>query len=103
MTSGFGARPEDLEAAAARFDEAARIAADACASLRSSLSGLGEVAGDDEQGRTFAARYDPKAAEGVGAIEQESAGLRSLGDALRATAQEYRAGEADGAAGFAPR
>ncbi|MDL5160143.1 hypothetical protein [Actinomycetospora termitidis] len=103
MAGGFGTRPEDLEAAAARFDEAARIAADACASLRSSLSGLGDVAGDDEQGRTFAARYDPKAAEGMTAIEQEATGLGALGGALRSTAADYRAGEGGAAAGFGPR
>ncbi len=94
VTGGFGTRPEDLEAAATRFDEAGRIAADAVAALRSALSGLGDVAGDDDQGRTFAAQYDPKAAEGVDAIGREAAGLSSLGGALRATAAEYRAGDA---------
>ncbi|WP_433802489.1 hypothetical protein [Actinomycetospora sp. CA-084318] len=94
MTGAFGTRPEDLEAAATRFDEAGRIAAEAVAALRSTLAGLGDVAGDDEQGRTFAAQYDPKAAEGITAIGQEAAGLSSVGGALRATAAEYRAGDA---------
>lgn len=101
MTGGFGTRPEDLEAAAARFDEAGRIAADAVTALRSELGELGTVAGDDEQGRTFAAQYDPKATEGVTALEQEAAGLGSLGGALRVTAAEYRAGDA-GALGSGP-
>ncbi|MCD2186687.1 hypothetical protein [Actinomycetospora soli] len=93
MTGAFGTRPEDLEAAAAQFDEAGRIAVEAAAALRSALAGLGDVAGDDEQGRTFAAQYDPKAAEGVTAIGREATGLGSLGGALRATAADYRAGD----------
>jgi hypothetical protein len=94
VTGAFGTRPEDLEAAGTRFDEAGRIASEAAAALRSALGGLGDVAGDDEQGRTFAARYDPKAAEGIDAIAREAAGLSSLGGALRGTAAAYREGDA---------
>jgi hypothetical protein len=96
---GFATHPAELTAAAARFDEAAGIVADALAALRSTLGGLGEHLGTDEQGRAFAAQYEPAAAEGLAAIEQEAGGVRSLGDALRAGAHGYgttEAGVADG-------
>ena len=90
MDDGFATHPAELTAAAARFDEAAGIVADAVAALRSTLGGLGDVLGTDEQGRAFAARYEPTAAEGLAAIGQEAGGVRSLGDALRAGAQRLR-------------
>ena len=94
MDDGFATHPAELTAAAARFDEAAGIVADAVASLRSTLGGLGEYLGADEQGRAFAARYESAAAEGLAAIGQEAGGVRSLGDALRAGAQHYGTTEA---------
>jgi hypothetical protein len=87
VDDGFATHPAELAAAAARFDEAAGIVADAVAALRSALgglAGLGGHLGADEQGRAFAAQYEPAAGEGLAAIEQEAAGVRSLGDALRA-------------------
>ncbi|MDT7741540.1 MAG: hypothetical protein QOE59_618 [Actinomycetota bacterium] len=102
MDDGFATHPADLAAAAARFDEAAGLAADAVAALRSTLGGLGEYLGTDEQGRAFAAQYEPKAAEGLTAIEQEAGGVRSLGDALRAGAQDYGTTEAGVADGWRP-
>ena len=102
MTEGFATQPGELAAAAARFDEAAGIAADAVAALRSALGGLADGLGTDEQGRAFAARYEPAAAEGLAAIEREAAGVRSLGDALRGTAHDYGAGDADVAVHLRP-
>lgn len=94
MTDGFATQPADLAAAAARFDEAAGIVADAVAALRSALGGLGDGLGTDDEGRAFAARYEPAAAEGIAASERGAAGVRSLGDALRSTAHDYGAGDA---------
>jgi hypothetical protein len=94
VDEGFATHPGELTAAAARFDEAAGIVADAVAALRTALGERGEHLGTDEQGRAFAARYEPKAAEGLAAIEQEADGVRSLGDALRAGAHDYGATEA---------
>lgn len=94
MDDGFATQPGDLAAAAARFDEAGGIIADAVAALRTALGALGEHLGTDEQGRAFAAQYRPKAAEGLAAIEQEADGVRSLGDALRAGAHDYGTTEA---------
>jgi uncharacterized protein YukE len=89
VTDGFGTQPGELTAVAARFDEAAGIVADAVAALRSALGGLGDQLGTDEQGRAFAAGYEPAATEGLATFEREAAGIRSLGDALHATAHDY--------------
>ena len=102
MSGGFGTQPGELDAAAGRLDEAARIAAEATAALRAALAGLADPLGGDEQGRAFAAQYDPKAAEGLAALEREATALGSLGDGLRGTAHEYRAADTDGAEGFRP-
>lgn len=96
---GFAAQPDDLTAAAGRFDEAAGVVADGLASLRAALDALGPYLGTDDQARAFAAQYEPKVAEGLAAIEHEAQSTRALGDALRDTAQDYRrddAGVADG-------
>jgi len=102
VDDGFATRPAELTAAAARFDEAAGIVADAVAALRVALGGLGEHLGTDEQGRAFAARYDPTAAEGLTAIEREAGGLRALGDGLRAGARDYGTTETGVTDGWRP-
>lgn len=102
MSGGFGTQPGDLDAAAARFDEASDVVATALADLRSTLGGLGDYLGSDEQGRAFAAEYDPKVAEGVAALDDEARGLRSLVDGLRASAREYANGDASAAARLTP-
>jgi hypothetical protein len=102
VDDGFATQPGDLTAAAARFDEAAEIVADAVAALRTALGELGQHLGSDEQGRAFGAQYEPKAAEGLVAIDQEAGGVRSLGDALRAGAQDYGTTETGVADGWRP-
>ena len=102
MDDGFGTLPAELTAAAARFDEAAGVVADAVAALRTTLAALGDPLGTDEQGRAFAARYDPLVAEGLSALDRETGGLRSLGDALRSSAHDYEARDATLAAGLEP-
>jgi uncharacterized protein YukE len=102
VDDGFTTQPGELAAAAGRFDEAAGIVADAVTALRSTLEGLGNYLGTDEQARTFAAQYDPKAAEGLAAIDHEAQTTRTLGDALRRAAHEYQAGDAAAADGLRP-
>ena len=102
MDDGFATHPGELTAAAARFDEAAGVVADAVAVLRTALGALPAHLGSDEQGRAFGARYEPAAAEGLAAIDREGGGLRSLGDALRAAAQDYGATETGVADGWRP-
>ena len=98
MSGGFGTQPDDLDAASRRFDEAADGVAAALSALRSTLGGLGDYLGPDEQGRAFAAEYDPTASEGLMAIGREADALRSVGAALRASAQAFREGDEAGSA-----
>lgn len=102
MSDGFATQPGDLEAAGGRFDEAARIVTAALENLRSTLGGLGDYVGSDEQGKAFAAQYDPSVAEGFDAMGKEAEGLRSLGEALRASAREYGATDIAAAAHLSP-
>lgn len=102
MDDGFTTQPGELTAAAAPFDEAARIVADALAGLGSTLGGLGDYLGTDEQGRAFAAQYEPKVSEGLAALAGEADAVHSLGDALRGSAQGYATRDADLADGLRP-
>lgn len=102
MSGGFGTQPGELDAAAGRFDEASRLVAEAVMTLRATLAGLGDYVGDDEQGRRFAADYDPKVTEGVTAMGREADALGSLGAALRSSAREYEAGDDGAATQFRP-
>jgi uncharacterized protein YukE len=102
VDDGFTAQPGQLAAAAAPFDEASRIVTDALAALRSTLDGLGDPLGTDEQGRAFAAQYAPKATEGLAALAGEAGAIGSLGDALRGSAQGYASRDTDLAGGFRP-
>lgn len=102
MGDGFATQPGELTAAAGRFDEAAGVVADAVAELRAALDGLGTYLGTDEHARNVAAQYEPRAAEGLAAIDHEARSTRSLGEALRATATGYRRNNAVVADGLRP-
>lgn len=102
MSGGFATQPDDLDAASRRFDEAAETVAQALAELRSGLATLGDHLGADEQGRTFAARYDPAAADGLATLGRETDSLRSLGPALRQAAEAFRGDDDAGAAALGP-
>lgn len=100
MSGGFGTQPGELEAVAQRFDECSTIISDALGTLRSTLGGLGDYVGSDEQGRQFGAGYHPKVTEGITAIGAEAAAVRSLGNALRASAREYGSSDRGNAVPF---
>ena len=102
MVDGFATQPGELAAAAGRFDEAAGIVADGVAALLSALGGLGNYLGTDEHARTFAAQYEPTAADGLAAIDHEARSVRSLGEALRSAAHDYEAGDGTAADGLRP-
>jgi hypothetical protein len=93
-------RPELLATPAAAFDEAAAALAAALVRARADLAALGDVAGDDEQGRAFAGRYEPVAAEGLEAMRRSVDAVRSFGRGLRATSEQYVTGDGGAADGF---
>jgi hypothetical protein len=100
LADGFVVRPELLAAPAAAVGEAAAALGAALARARADLAALGDVAGDDEQGRAFAARYVPVAAEGFEAIGRSVDAVSSFGRGLRATSGQYVADDGRAADGF---
>lgn len=100
MADGFAVRPELLVAPATGFDEAAAALRIAVTRARADLTALGDVCGDDEQGRAFAARYDPVAAAGLAAIGRSAEAVEAFGRGLRTTSGQYVSGERAAADSF---
>ena len=100
MAEGFAVRPELLTGPAAAFDHAAAALGAALARARADLAALGDVTGDDEQGRGFAARYRPVAGEGLEAIGRSVDAVGSFGRGLRATSGQYVDGDRGAADGL---
>ena len=103
MADGFAVRPEMLAAPAAAFDDAAAALGAALARARADLAALGDVAGDDEQGRAFASRYAPVATEGLDAIGRSADAVGSFGRGLRVTTGQYVVDDGGAADGFGGR
>jgi hypothetical protein len=102
VAEGFAVRPGLLAAPAAAFDDAAGLRT-ALARARAELAALGDVCGDDEQGRAFAGRYDAVAAQGLDAIGRSAEAVSSFGGALRAVAGQYAVGDDGAVGGFTDR
>jgi hypothetical protein len=103
VADGFVVRPELLAVPAAAFDDAAAALGAALDRARADLAALGDVAGDDEQGRAFASRYVPVAAEGLEAIGRSVDAVGSFGRGLRATSGQYVVDDGGAADGFGGR
>src|SRR5437879_11776404 len=80
MPHQFSVDPESLLRASARFSLASVELDAALARLRQSLSALGDVCGDDEQGHTFGAAYKPNVAKLDKAIGNLVQGLGGMGE-----------------------
>ena len=100
MADRFVVRQELLATRAASFDGAASALAAALARARADLAPLGDVAGDDEQGRAFASRYVPVAEEGIAGIGRSAEAIGSFGRGLRATSEQYALGDDSASDGF---
>jgi hypothetical protein len=100
VADAFVVRPELLAAPAAAFADTAAALGAALARTRADLAALGDVAGDDKQGRAFASRYVPIAAEGLDAIGRSVDAVGSFGGGLRAASEQYVAGDDAGASRF---
>ncbi|TMD89975.1 MAG: hypothetical protein E6I73_09295 [Chloroflexi bacterium] len=93
MPEEFSVDPESLLRASARFSlESVELDA-ALARLRESLSALGDVCGDDEQGHTFGAAYKPNVAKLDKAMANLVEGLGGIGDAFDVMATNYLGGD----------
>lgn len=101
MSGGFASRPERVASAAGRFRSWGEARDRALAELRARLSCLGDVCGDVEQGRLFAAGDAPAAADSERAVEGCVGVLRPMAAALDRSAPGHRG--ADESAGESMR
>lgn len=90
MTGGFANEPEAVRSAAGRFRTCGEGLERAFGELRATLTSLGDICGDDDQGRQFASGYEPAAADAERAVERSVGALRSVASALDRSAQDYR-------------
>jgi hypothetical protein len=95
MGGGFATQPGDLAAVAGRVEALADDLAQGVEQLRAELAGLGDMGGVDEQGRAFAAAYDPVVADALRFLTADADGVRGRAAGLRASGAEYET--ADGA------
>jgi len=91
---GYEAEPADLVGASGRFISAGDEVDRALATLRSTLGGLGDYLGSDEQGQAFKAAYEPKVREAETAVDGLARGLSSIGPALSSAGEQYRGDDA---------
>jgi uncharacterized protein YukE len=89
----FSIDPASLRRAGAQVGKEARALEAALNRLQSRLSSLGEVCGDDEQGRSFAAGYQPKVELLERALQQMVSGLENVDRGLNLMAANYEAAE----------
>lgn len=102
MGDRLSVHPESLIRAGSRFGvEGARLA-DAVARLDSKLSALGDVCGNDDQGREFAKGYAPNVALLHQALGNMAKGLDAIGRGLEVMGINYAAGDAASKVSKAP-
>jgi uncharacterized protein YukE len=94
MQDRFSIHPESLIRAGSQFGvEGARLA-DALARLESQLGALGDVCGNDDQGREFARGYAPNSALLRQALGNMANGLDAIGRGLEVMGINYAGGDA---------
>jgi uncharacterized protein YukE len=89
----FSVDPASLRRAGAEVGKEARALEAALNRLQSRLSSLGDVCGDDEQGRSFAAGYQPKVELLERALQQMVRGLENVDRGLNLMADNYQGAE----------
>lgn len=89
MTGEFKVVPSNLESAALDFDIASSDLSSVLSTLIGSLADSGGMAGNDKPGGQFAAFYDKSSHSVEDLLRTCVKGLGSIGDGLRATADNY--------------
>lgn len=89
MSGEFKVVPSNLQAAALDFDIAGSDLSGVLSTLLGSLSSTGGMAGNDKPGDQFAEFYDPSSHQVENLLRTCVTGLGSIGDGLRATADNY--------------
>ncbi|MCM3883410.1 hypothetical protein [Frankia sp. R82] len=85
----FSVRPADIRTAAGTFDAAGDELNRALGALFSALAGSGGMAGADKPGVQFSTSYDAVVPQVEHLIRTCVTGLGSIGDGLRAMADNY--------------
>lgn len=89
MTDQVSVDPNSIRQAGSQFSTASGDLDAALSRLRGALNGLGDVCGDDDQGRQFAAAYDPNHKTIDQALLNMARGLGDIATALDAMASNY--------------
>src|SRR5207237_10063157 len=89
MGKQFKVDVASLRAAGPRFSAESESLAQALSQLQSRLAGLQGMCADDDQGRQFASKYDPMAAQLQPLFGQMTEGLGKVGTALPTMADNY--------------
>jgi uncharacterized protein YukE len=85
----FKVEPGSLRSAGFQLEQEAQVLAGALSRLQGRLGSLGDVSGDDDQGRAFAAGYQPKVELLERALQQMVKGLEDMDAGLRLMADRY--------------
>jgi uncharacterized protein YukE len=94
----FTVEPGSLRGAGSQLGQEAQVLAGALSRLQGRLGSLGDVTGDDDQGRAFAAGYQPKVELLERALRQMVTALEDMDAGLRLMADRYEG--SDGASRF---
>jgi uncharacterized protein YukE len=94
MGEQLSVHPESLIRAGAQFSIESRRLADAVNRLQSSLHALGDVCGDDDQGRAFAKDFNPATVKVTLAMQNMAKGLSAIGRGLEVMGLNYEGGDA---------
>lgn len=89
MSGEFIVVPSNLQSAALDFDVASSDLSSVLSTLLGSLADTGGMAGNDKPGGQFAGFYDKSAHQVEDLLRTCVKGLGSIGDGLRATADNY--------------
>jgi uncharacterized protein YukE len=85
----FTVEPGRLRSAGFQLGQEAQVLAGSLSRLQGRLGSLGDVSGDDHQGRAFAAGYQPKVELLEHALQQMVKGLEDMDAGLRLMADRY--------------
>ena len=91
MGDKVSVQPESLFGASAKFSLQSEELAAALSKLQAHLGALGDVCGNDDQGRTFASGYNPNAAKIEKALQNLTQGLANIGTGLDVMGINYQA------------
>lgn len=94
MRDEISVQPETLLQASARFDLESVELGSALSRLQATLGSLGDVCGNDDQGRKFGSGYNPNAEKLQQALQNMIARLADISRGLEVMGINYQGGDA---------